>query len=276
MVQGPEEPDGDPDGLDADPAPPYENYAEGPFLQVLFASVTTQRALRRKLKELRKCQQDIQDANLVARSYETALRQIEPTTDGQWSIFRATEANILVWETKASEKRDLETRISLQVEFLEDRAHEEARSSQQCSPDFLHLSREGQQLGFLSRDDGFWEIFDKHQAACQSLAKITADLRHFNEYKNSVNDAIKRGCKQDCNRASYDFTMFSILTEKMIFGDMSRISDALDKHNKLQDSKLAAEKLQTEHWMQLLTHAETAFVGVGVLEMAAEGRDDAP
>ena len=53
------QPDGDPDGL-ADPTPPYEDHAEEQLLQVLFASVTTQRALYRKLKESRKCQQDIQ------------------------------------------------------------------------------------------------------------------------------------------------------------------------------------------------------------------------
>ncbi|KAM0707511.1 hypothetical protein Q7P35_004156 [Cladosporium inversicolor] len=139
--ENPVEPDGDPDGL-ADPAPPYEDHMEEQLLQVPFASVTTQRALRRKLKELRKCQQDIQDAKLVARSYQTALRELEPTTDGEWSMFRATEANIRDWETKASEKQDLETRISLQVEFLEDRADDEARSSQASSQDYSQLSRE--------------------------------------------------------------------------------------------------------------------------------------
>ena len=46
----------------------------------------------------------------------------------------------------------------------------------------------------------------------------------------------------------------------------------LDTPNKLQDSKLAGEKLQAEHWMQLLIHAESAFVGAGVLEMAEEAQ----
>ncbi|GAB7329194.1 hypothetical protein MBLNU13_g01012t1 [Cladosporium sp. NU13] len=231
------------DEPEEEPAPPYEYRQEAVFLQGLFDGVTTQRALRRKMEELRKCQQNAQDAKLVAQSYQTALREIEPTTDGEWSMFRATEANIREWETKASKKQDLETRISLHVEFLEDRADEEARSSRESFQDDLHLSRERRQLGFLSWDDDLWEIFDKYQAACQLSTKIDSDLQQLNAYKNSVNEAIKRSCKRDFNRAADDFTMFSILTEKMIFGDLSRISDALEKHNKLLDSKLAAEKL---------------------------------
>jgi hypothetical protein len=251
--QGPGEPENE-------PAPPYEYRQEAVFLQGLFDGVTTQRALRRKMEELRKCQQNAQDAKLVAQSYQTALLEIEPSTDGEWSMFRATEANIREWETKASKKQDFEARINLQVEFLEDRADDEARSFRDSSQDNSHLSRERRQLEFLSRDDAFWEIFDNYQAACQSLTKIDSDLQKSGAYKNSVNEAIKRSCEQDFNGAADDFTLFSILTERMIFGDLSRISDALDKRNKLQDSKLAAEKLQAECWMQLLTHAEAAFV----------------
>jgi len=261
--QGPGEPENE-------PAPPYEYRQEAVFLQGLLDGVATQRALRRKMEELRKCQQNAQDAKLVAQSYQTALREIEPTTDGEWSMFRATEANIREWETKVSKKQDFEARINLQVEFLEDRADDEARSSRESSQDNSQLSRERRQLEFLSRDDDFWETFDNYQAACQSLTNIDLDLRQSNAYKNSVNEAIKRSCEQEFNGAADDFTLFSILTEKMIFGDLSRISDALDKHNKLQDSKLAAEKLQAECWMQLLTHAEAAFFRAGVLEKALE------
>lgn len=140
------------------------------FLPSLFDGVTTQRALRRKMEELRICQQNAQDAKLVVQSYQTALREIDLTTDGQWSMFRATEANIREWETKASEQI-FQTRISLQVEFLEDRADKEARSSRESSQDNSHLSRERRVSEFLSRDDNFWEVFDKYQAACQSLTK---------------------------------------------------------------------------------------------------------
>jgi len=50
------------------------------------------------------------------------------------------------------------------------------------------------------------------------------------------------------------------------------VSAWLDKHNKLQDSKLAGEKLQAEHWMQLFIHAEINFVGAGALEMVEEAQ----
>jgi hypothetical protein len=51
---------------------------------------------------------------------------------------------------------------------------------------------------------------------------------------------------------------------------LSRISDNPEKHKKLLNNKLTAEKLQSESWMQLLIYAGTAFVRAGVFEKAAE------
>jgi hypothetical protein len=89
--ESPAEPDGEPDGLDADPAPPYDDYAEEQLLKVLFASVTTQRALRRKREELRSCRQDIQDANFVVRGYQTGLNELVPNTEYDWIMHRAIQ-----------------------------------------------------------------------------------------------------------------------------------------------------------------------------------------
>jgi hypothetical protein len=89
--ESPAEPDGEPDVLDADPAPPYDDYAEEQLLKVLFASVTTQRALRRKREELRSCRQDIQDANLVVRGYQTGLNELVPNTEYDWIMHRAIQ-----------------------------------------------------------------------------------------------------------------------------------------------------------------------------------------
>jgi hypothetical protein len=53
---------------------------------------------------------------------------------------------------------------------------------------------------------------------------------------------------------------------------LPQISGLLNKHNDLQDNKLAAQNLQTEYWMHLVMHAENAFIGAGVLEMMAEAQ----
>jgi hypothetical protein len=108
-------------------------------------------------------------------------------------MYRAIQAKVVEWETETREQQELETKNGLQVEFLEDRGDEGARSSQ----DWSHLSRESQQLEFLSQTAGLWESFDEYQAAYQSLMENDSSLRELSEYKKTVNDAITRTCKRD-------------------------------------------------------------------------------
>jgi len=202
----------------------------------------------------------------MVQGYQTGLNNHRPTTDYAWDMHRAMQTKMVEWETEANEQQELENNISVQVEFLEDRGDEGARSSQNWS----HLSRESQQLEFLSQTAGFWKAFDDYHTAYQSLVDIESDLKQSTDYKKAVNDAITRTYKRDFLLAEDVSNSFSIVKEKMVFQDLSQISGHLNKHNELQDRKLAAEKLQTEHWMRLLVHAENAFIATGVLEMRQE------
>jgi hypothetical protein len=190
--QGPVEPDGDPDGLDADPAPPYDDYAEEQLLKVLFACVTTQRALRRKREELCTCRQAIQDANSAVRLYQKGLNGLVPHTEHDWFMHRATQGKIVEWTTRASENQDLETRINLQIEFLEERNSKYARPPQR----FQHLSRESQPLRFLSQNDDFWESFAENEATCRSLMEINVKLKQSDADKNDLDEAITRNSSE--------------------------------------------------------------------------------
>lgn len=190
--EGPVETDGDPDGLDADPAPPYDDYAEEQLLKVLFACVTTQRALRRKREELCTCRQVIQDAHSAVRLYQKGLNGLVPHTEYDWFMHRATQGKIVGWTTRASENQDLETRINLQIEFLEERNSKYARPPQR----FQHLSRESQPLRFLSQNDDFWESFAENEATCRSLMEINVKLKQSDADKNDLDEAITRNSSE--------------------------------------------------------------------------------
>jgi len=236
--------------------------------------VTTQRALRRNREELRSCRQDIQDANFVVRGYSTAISQLVPNTEYDWIMHRAIQGKIVQYQTEASENQDLETRINLQIEFLEERSSKYARPPQK----FPHLSRESQQLGFVAQNNEFWESFTQNEATCRSLLEINAKLRQSDEDRNALDETITRNCKRDLDLAMNDSGPLSAAKEDTAFEDMSRIAELLNKHKELQASKLAAEKLQAEQWTHLLSLAENAFVNAEVLTPAkkiqeAEGEE---
>jgi hypothetical protein len=200
------------------------------------------------------------------RLYQKGLNGLVPHTEYDWFMHRATQGKIVGWTTRASENQDLETRINLQIEFLEERNSKYARPPQR----FQHLSRESQPLRFLSQNDDFWESFAENEATCRSLMEINVKLKQSDADKNDLDEAITRNFKRDLDIVMNDFGRFSAAKEETAFHDLSQIPDLFNKHRKLQASKLAAERLQAEQWMHLLSLAETAFVNAEMLTEAKE------
>jgi hypothetical protein len=130
--------------------------------------------------------------------------------------------------------------------------------------------RESQPLRFLSQNDDFWEYFARNEATCQSLMEIDVKLRQSDADKNDLDEAITRKFKRDLDIVMNDSGRFSAAKEEAAVQDISRIPDLYNKHRELQASKLAAEKLQAERWMHLLSLAEIAFVNAEMLTPAKE------
>jgi hypothetical protein len=90
-----------PDDVDPDPDPHTEANRIGPFLQILFNGVTTQRALRRKCNELRKCCQDVRDADFRITQYRQVAAFRNPATDEDWNMHNALLLRITEWEARS-------------------------------------------------------------------------------------------------------------------------------------------------------------------------------
>lgn len=264
-----------PDEGDAYPNRPTEEDNEGPFLQTLFRSVTTQRALRRKREELRTCHQDIRDAEFMEEQYQNAMTFRNPTTDAECNMHNSILGKVAEWETELSGQQDLETGISHQIKCLESRAEKQCTRNQY----FPRLSQESQRLHFLSNNHDFWESFNKWQATSKSLGEIDRDLGQSKAVKDALDIEIDLGCMRNLDLAANDPSSFSVAREEVAYQDVSKAHGLYQKHEELEHKEQSARKVKTEQWMHLLRLAEDAFVQAGVLEVAKgrkEGEEPEP
>jgi hypothetical protein len=224
-----------------DPDPRFEMGNEGRFLQIVFNGVTTQRALRRKRDELRKCRQDVRDADSMVKQFQLETTSSIPATDEEWNMHNAALEKVTGWEATLIEQQNLEKRIDLQIEFLQCCAEKWTYHDQ----DFQRWPLQNHRLGFWSRNNSFWESFDRCQATSETLVNIDHELGQSNGDIGGFNRALDRELKRDLDFTIDDDGSFSSAGEEFAYQDMSRIPDLFQKQRELQQDKHAARKIHT-------------------------------
>jgi hypothetical protein len=254
------------DEVEPDTGSQIEVCDEGRFLQMVFNGVTTQRALRRKRNELRKCCQDVRDADFMVKQYQLVMDARNPATDEEWNMHNAIFELVTEWEAKLSEHQNLEQQINLEIEFLEYRAEEGIYHD----GDFQQLTRDSNILQFWSGNNDFWGSFDKCQETSESLVSIGRELEQSNKDKDGFDAAMDRELRRDLDFTVDNDGSFSVLGEEIAYRDMSRIPDLIQKRKELQENERATRKLQTDLWMHMLRLSEDAFVKAEVLDLIEE------
>jgi hypothetical protein len=254
------------DEVEPDTGSQIEVCDEGRFLQMVFNGVTTQRALRRKRNELRKCCQDVRDADFMVKQYQLVMDARNPATDEEWSMHNAIFELVTEWEAKLSEHQNLEQQINLEIEFLEYRAEEGIYHD----GDFQQLTRDSNILQFWSGNNDFWGSFDKCQETSESLVSIGRELEQSNKDKDGFDAAMDRELRRDLDFTVDNDGSFSVLGEEIAYRDMSRIPDLIQKRKELHENERATRKLQTDLWMHMLRLSEDAFVKAEVLDLIEE------
>jgi hypothetical protein len=261
------------DDVDPDPNPHTEANRIGPFLQILFNGVTTQRALRRKRDELRKCCQDVRDANFMVTRYRQVANFKIPATDEDWNMHNALLLRVTEWEAKLSEQQGLEKQINSQIKYLESRAAKWTYYEQ----DIQQLTQERRRPQFGSDHNDFWESFDRYQATSRSLSDICHELEQSKEDSDAFDLVIDHKLRRDLDLEANDAGSYSVVGDEFAYQDMSRVPALVQKHEELQQREHTTKELQTEQWMHLLGLAENVFIKDEILELAKKnGEEEEP